>query len=150
PDKVRLVLVGAGRTDDAAKIRSLGFEVDVFEYLPYRLFGDLYKTMDFLLMVSTYEGGPANLPEALASSVPVLCTNVGMVPDLVSDGRDGLILSGDIRHDIARLSAVIDNADGLADQLFQGAHENDTVIPWDDVILQHIRLYADLLSKASV
>ncbi|MEM7317850.1 MAG: glycosyl transferase family 1, partial [Pseudomonadota bacterium] len=47
PDKVRLVLVGAGRTDDAAKIRSLGFEVDVFEYLPYRLFGDLYKTMDF-------------------------------------------------------------------------------------------------------
>lgn len=145
PEDVRLILVGAGRSADAARMRDRGFEVDVFDYLPYRLFGDLYRRMDFLVMVSTYEGGPANLPEALASSVPVLCTRVGMVPDMIRDGENGLILSGDIRADMPRLAAVIANEGGLADRLFQGAHDSDTVITWEDVIALHIRHYADIL-----
>lgn len=146
PGDVRMLLVGAGRSADAAQMRARGFEVDVFDYLPYRLFGDLYRRMDFLVMVSTYEGGPANLPEALASSVPVLCTDVGMVPDTIRDGENGLILSGHIHRDAPRLKAAIGNHDGLADRLFQGAHDCDTVISWEDVIARHIRTYADILA----
>lgn len=145
PDRIRFMLVGAGRTLDAARMRDMGFEATVFEYLPYRLFGDLYRNMDFLLVASVNEGGPANLPEALGSSTPVLCTPVGMVPDLVRDGENGVILSGNIRDDIARLEAVFENRDGLADRLMQGAHEMETAICWEEVIARHIQLYADVV-----
>lgn len=147
PDEVRFTLVGAGRSLDAQRFRQLGFEVDVFDYLPYRVFGGLYHSMDFLLMVSTFEGGPANLPEALSSSTPVLCTNVGMVPDLVRDGENGLILSGDIRKDAPVLQALCRNADGITDRLFKGAHESDTAISWEDVIAMHIQMYAQIVQE---
>lgn len=147
PQYVRFTLVGAGRTLDAQRFRQMGYEVEVFEYLPYRIFGDLYRNMDFLMMVSTFEGGPANLPEALASSTPILCTNVGMVPDLVRNGDNGLILSGDIRQDAALLQAVCTNKDGLTDRLFLGAHKSDTAISWEDVIAMHIQMYADIVRE---
>lgn len=141
PDRVRFTLVGSSRTVDAARLRDMGFEVTVFEYLPYRIFGSLYQDMDFLLMVSTYEGGPANLPEALASSTPILCTRVGMVPDLIRDGENGLILSGDIRRDWKLVEGLLYNRDGLADRLFQGAHELETAISWEEVIALHVDMY---------
>ena len=147
PERVRFTMVGAGRSVDAARIRNMGFEVDVFEFLPYRLFGDLYHKMDFLLMVSTYEGGPANLPEALASSTPILCTNCGMVPDLIRDGENGRILSGDIREDIEVLQGIFENRDGAADTLFEGAHALQTAITWEDVIAMHINLYAEIVTE---
>ncbi|WP_162792117.1 glycosyltransferase family 4 protein [Pseudosulfitobacter sp. DSM 107133] len=147
PDRVRFTLVGAGRALDAARMRELGFEVDVFEYLPYRLFGSLYAQMDFLMMVSTYEGGPANLPEALSSSTPVLATMCGMVPDLIRDGENGVILSGDIRLDAPVLKAIVNNTDGITDRLFEGAHTLDTVISWEDVIALHIRMYSEIVQE---
>lgn len=145
PDKVRFTLVGDGRAVDAARLRNMGFQADVFQYLPYRLFGALYREMDFLLMVSNNEGGPANLPEALASSTPVLCTRCGMVQDLVRDGENGLILSGDIRADWPAIETVIENRDGAADALFRGAHEVQTVISWEDVIAMHVQMYAKIV-----
>lgn len=149
PERVRFTLVGTGRTQDAAHIRAMGFEADVFEYLPYRLFGALYRELDFLMMVSTYEGGPANLPEALASATPVLATRVGMVPDMVRDGENGMILSGDIRRDADVLDGIAHNRDGIVERLFQGAHEAETVIPWEEVIRRHIRLYAEIIAEAA-
>lgn len=147
PERVRFTLVGAGRALDASRIREMGFEVDVFEYLPYRLFGDLYAQMDFLMMVSTYEGGPANLPEALASSTPILATMCGMVPDMIVDGENGLILSGDIRRDVDKLHAVMNNEDGITDHLFEGAHTLETVISWEDVIAKHIQMYSEIVKE---
>ncbi len=147
PEHVRFTLVGEGRALDAARMRDMGYEVEVFENIPYRLFGSLYDNMDFLMMVSTYEGGPANLPEALASSTPVLASRVGMVPDLVRDGENGVILSGDIRRDAPVLRALMHNTDGITDHLFEGAHESDTVITWEDVIASHIQYYSEIMLK---
>lgn len=153
PDRVRFTFVGAGRSADAAKMRKLGFEVDVHEFLPYRLFGSLYDELDFLLMVSTYEGGPANLPEALASSTPILCTKCGMVPDLVLNGENGIILSGNIREDWKLIEPIFTNDNGSCENLFVGAHRLETAISWEEVIEMHIATYekiiADKKSKVS-
>ena len=70
-----------------------------------------------------------------------------VVPDLVEDGRNGLILSGDIHEDAPRLHDALTNTDGLTERLFQGAHESVDIMTWDDVIASHIRLYADILGR---
>ena len=146
-DRFRLTFVGAGRSVDAKLARQFGFEVDVFEFLPYRIFGSLYHDMDFLLMVSTYEGGPANLPEALASSTPILCTNVGMVPDLLKDGENGVVLTGDINKDIEVFERISANKDGFTQGLFDGVHGSQTAISWEEVIALHILMYAEILTE---
>lgn len=148
PDRVRFTLVGAGRSRDAQHFRNNGFEVDVYEFLPYRMFGGLYRAMDFLFMASTYEGGPANLPEALASSVPVLCTKCGMVPDLIKDRENGIVLSGDIRQDATIFDDITDNRNDITNKLFKGAHQLDTVISWEEVIRRHIQMYWEIIESA--
>jgi glycosyltransferase involved in cell wall biosynthesis len=48
--------------------------------------------MDIFVMPSRWEGGPITLLEAMAMARPVVATDVGMVPDVIKDGEDGLIV----------------------------------------------------------
>jgi glycosyltransferase involved in cell wall biosynthesis len=150
PKKFSFIFVGAGRTEDALMARSLGFESEVFEFLPYRMFGNLYKSMDFLLMVSNYEGGPANLPEAIASGTPILCTKVGMSPDMVLDGTNGFFLSGNIDQDMEIFNKIAHNEQGIVEHLFEGSIRERTVISWEQVIEKHLEVYGSIIAKRQV
>lgn len=58
---------------------------------------ELLKASDMLLLPSYAEGLPLCVLEAMACGLPIVCTNVGGLPDLVTDGENGLLLaSGDV------------------------------------------------------
>lgn len=145
PEEFDFILVGEGRSEDAAYLRSLGFFVELHEWLPYRLFPSLYGKMDCLLMLSAFEGGPANLPEAIASGTPVLCTNVGMVPDMIRHGVNGLVLSGDPAHDSSFFYNLYDHDSGLLSTLLRGANVCNTAPTWEEVIDRHVALYESMV-----
>lgn len=144
-DKVRLLFVGEGRTEDALFAMRLGFDAAAHEVMPYRLFPKVYEAMDALLMVSNFEGGPANLPEAVASGTPVVCTAVGMAPDMVRDGENGLILKGEPDADAALIRKLVSDEGGLLRRLIYGAQRASTAHTWDAVIDLHYQLYCQLL-----
>ncbi len=50
-----------------------------------------YQALDLYLVTSREEGGPKALTEGLASGIPLVSTRVGMVPDLIVDGENGLL-----------------------------------------------------------
>ena len=144
PNRFSFLFIGEGRSIDHHHARSLGFESQCFEYLPYKLYIEAYKSIDFLLMVSTFEGGPANLPEAIASGTPILGTNVGMAHDLIIPQRNGVILTGKILEDIHIFNQLSNNTNDLYDQLMVGAHHTNTSISWDQVIDAHVTVYQTL------
>lgn len=92
-DRFKFLLVGEGRSETGYYLEKLGFETEVFEYLPYRLFDSLYERMDILLITSLYEGGPANIPEAYAKGVPIVSTPVGFAKDYISHQKNGVLLT---------------------------------------------------------
>ncbi len=51
----------------------------------------LYHALDLYLLTSREEGGPKGVLEALASGVPFVGTRVGLVPDVITEGKDGLL-----------------------------------------------------------
>jgi|SRR3989344_1229939 len=54
--------------------------------------------MDIFAMTSYSEGLPNALMEAMASGLPVVATNVGGIPELISDGEEGfLVETGDYK-----------------------------------------------------
>lgn len=56
---------------------------------------EFYKKekVDLLLNVSTTEGLPVSMMEALSFSIPVIATDVGGVSEIIKDGFDGLLVS---------------------------------------------------------
>lgn len=91
---VRFVVVGDGEERDrlervarelglAAVVRFLGWRRDLASVL-----GDL----DLVVNCSLNEGTPVALIEALAAGRPVVATRVGGTPDLLEDGRYGLLV----------------------------------------------------------
>lgn len=52
----------------------------------------VYKTLDALLMPSTFEALPLTLLEAMASGVPVIASNINGIPEVIRDGVNGLLV----------------------------------------------------------
>jgi glycosyltransferase involved in cell wall biosynthesis len=148
-DSVRFVLIGEGRSQDALHMESLGFEVECHEVMPYRVFPKAYEAIDFLLMISTFEGGPASLPEAVASGTPVICTRTGMVPDMIEDGCNGIVLTGRAREDAARMVSVLRNEGNAWNRLMIGAETARSAPSWEQVIDAHARLYRSIVQRAT-
>jgi glycosyltransferase involved in cell wall biosynthesis len=66
----------------ADRVRLLGFHDDPVE---------VYHGMDLFVLSSLREGLPNVVLEAMAMEVPVVSTRVAGVPDLIHDGRDGVL-----------------------------------------------------------
>lgn len=65
---------------------------------------DFYAAADVVVLPSLSEGFPFVLLEALALSKPVVATNVNGVPEIIEDGRTGLLVPP---RDVAALASAI-------------------------------------------
>ena len=91
---LRVVLIGDGPLDDELRAEAerlgiadatvfTGSRDDVFALLP---------AFDLFALSSRFEGLPIALLEAMACGVPPVVTRVGGIPEVVTDGRDGLLV----------------------------------------------------------
>jgi glycosyltransferase involved in cell wall biosynthesis len=76
----------------AAELRLRGSLVLTGSLDPERV-AELYQTATVIVLASFSEGVPVVLMEALARGKPVVATRVGGVPELIEDGRSGLIVA---------------------------------------------------------
>lgn len=147
--KFKFILVGEGRVEDAAYLDNWGFETDVYEYLPYNCFNNLYDEIDFLLMISKYEGGPANIPEALASKTPIISFNIGMVTDYLVDKHNGIFLSGNVINDSEKINLIADDLE-FFDQLKNNAKQvPKNLYTWKEVVELNLNVYNEIVFNNS-
>ena len=92
------IMVGDGGLAPAVNAR-LGpqFPVPVlrFEQLSHYELAEVYVATDMLVMTSTIEGQPFVLLEALATGCPAACTEVGDIPRIITEGKNGFLASPD-------------------------------------------------------
>ncbi len=151
PSRVQFLLVGQDRMIDAQVFRSLGYDVRCYERLPYRCFNDLYQEMDFLLMTSQFEGGPANIPEAVATGTPVLANPIGMAYDYVQNGVNGLHLTMDVNVDARTVLGLLRNQAGVTDRLYQGASKRtQSALTWKQSIEGNVAVHLSVAKDASL
>lgn len=99
PD-AHFVLVGAGHQFD--RMQQMAAELGLAEVTHFAgLWPDtskVYPAIDLLLQTSRIEGTPLTLLEAMACELPVVALGVGGVPEIVEEGRTGMLVSpGDWR-----------------------------------------------------
>lgn len=105
-DRIHLVLLGEGPLEEMVRkqaaelcpkgrVHFLGVLPDVARVL---------NASDVFVLVSQSEGNPLSLLEAMASRLPIVATSVGGIPELVQNGREGILVQSE---DCAGLTDVI-------------------------------------------
>ncbi|MGF1580089.1 MAG: glycosyltransferase [Gemmataceae bacterium] len=99
-----LVLVGEG--PEFPKIQSLVEEKNLAERVQFLGLREdvprLLASADLFLLTSISEGIPLTLIEAMAAKVPIVSTNVGGVPEVIEDGKTGMLVPSGEDHLLAR------------------------------------------------
>ena len=130
----------------AATVRSLAGELGVAERLEWTgPRSDVAARMlaaDALLVASRSEVTPLVLMEALALRTPVVATRVGGIPDVVLDGRTGLLVAPDDPPAMAGAVRRLLDEPGLAAELARAGREH--VEANFDERQAHERLHAEV------
>jgi glycosyltransferase involved in cell wall biosynthesis len=93
-DRVRFDIVGDGscRMELEELVRKKELE-DCIQFLGFRAdIQTLMKDFDLFVLPSLSEGLSSAIMEAMASSLPVIASNVGGIPELVQNGDNGLLV----------------------------------------------------------
>jgi glycosyltransferase involved in cell wall biosynthesis len=64
---------------------------------------NFYNAIDLYLVSSRAEGGPKAITESMACGIPIVSTKVGMAPEIIKNGENGLI------SEIDNISSLSDN-----------------------------------------
>lgn len=110
----RLVIIGEGpqrahleqkasRLGIASKILLPGYRRNASNYLPL---------FDIFALPSFTEGMPITLLEAMAAGVPIVASRVGGIPELLMDGKAGLLVApGNVDQLAASIELLMKNSD---------------------------------------
>ncbi|MCU1323866.1 MAG: hypothetical protein JWM43_3515 [Acidobacteriaceae bacterium] len=127
PD-LQVCLLGNGEVLEAQqRAKSLGIEksVRILGWVDASQLDAYYRRASIFCLPSFDEGLPMALLEAMSYALPVVCTAVGGVPDIISDGKNGLFAQAGDAGSIRDLLLLLLGLPGLADRL--GANAARTV-----------------------
>jgi sugar transferase (PEP-CTERM/EpsH1 system associated) len=97
--RLKLSIVGDGPLLPAvrAQVAELGLQDAVWLPGARADIGAVLQTFSVFALPSLAEGTPVSMLEAMASSLPVVASNVGGIPEVVDDGAQGLLVPvGDV------------------------------------------------------
>jgi glycosyltransferase involved in cell wall biosynthesis len=147
-----LLVVGGGalEADLRGRVETLGLGSRVHFLGPRRDLGNLLGAMDLFVMPSLWEGLPLSLVLAMGAGVPPVATAVAGIPEVVDDGRTGLLVpAGDAAALGAAVGRMVSDA-GFRERV--GRDARASVLPRfgvDRYVQAIADLYDRLLGKAA-
>ncbi|WP_333797333.1 glycosyltransferase family 4 protein [Rheinheimera sp.] len=146
-----LSVAGSGPEEHA--LRALCQELKISDSVHFlgRLHADqmaeLYRSADLMLNTSLVDNSPNSVIEALACGIPVLTSNVGGIPDLVSDGVDAVLLPpGDAALFSQHAVEILTN-NRLRQQLIENGLAKTARFAWSSVSQALFHTYQTAISS---
>lgn len=108
----------------------------------------LYLTSDIYCLPSKNEGMPMSVLEAMSYGLPVITTPVGGIPQVISDGIDGLIMPvGDVKQLVSELSMLIESYE-LRNRMGRAARDKIEVkFNISDIVMKLANTYGQVLRR---
>ena len=121
-----LIIVGDGRIrDELERVVAAAGLKDVIHFLGYRTDVEkVLKAMDIFVMASIAEGMPGALLEAMAAGIPCVATQVGGIPDVLEQGRLGVLVPAANENALAEaMINSVKKSEQNSDQITEKARE---------------------------
>jgi len=118
--------------------------------LPHEALVDFYNSVDVICIASQSEGTPLPLLEAMASGCYPLCTNVGVVNEIIEHEENGLIVEGNLAAFEEALSWCADHVDQLRAASTRNSERMPQIRSWQAVADRFHAVFQDTLAWAHV
>ena len=138
-NKFAFVFYGNGRLSDHKLANCYGFESQFIKDTEYTKFIQIYSKLNILLILSYFEGGPASLPEALASKTFVITRNIGMATDFIVEGLNGFFIDDYNYDEIVKLLNKV--ASQIRSQRLVFI-DNNKIKTWEETISDYDKVFS--------
>ncbi|MDC0638930.1 glycosyltransferase family 4 protein [Nitrosopumilus sp.] len=108
----------------------------------------LLKSSDVLAVPSRMESLPTNIKEAFFLKIPVVATNVGGIPELVSHNKTGILVpSEDFTQLSVEINKILKNKENF-NEIIENAHQFVIhEMSWEKILPKYLKFYEDLLNN---
>lgn len=108
----------------------------------------LYQNASLFVAASSYETGPLTALEAMSCGTPVIVTKVGIMPDVIKDGDNGLFVNKNDPQDLAGRCLKVLNDAHLAAEMGENARRTvEASCQWKQIAAEVDQIYAELVQN---
>ena len=108
-----------------------GFQSSVHKFL---------NDMDIFTLPSLYEGMPMSIIEAMGTGMPIVATNVGGIPDMLTNNEDAILVSVN-SHEICNAFEKLYNSLELRTTLGKSAKDHSAIFSAEKMAEQYVHIY---------
>ena len=151
-DQVEVLIVGEGPLESKLKqeVQTLGLSGKIHFAGVQPNIPEILNALDVFVLPSRSEGMPNAVLEAMACGIPVIATAVGGTPEVVEDGKSGiLIASEDEPHLVQVLKELIQNHEKRLAIGIEGRRRILSHFSLKKMVSEYQALYESLLQKVS-
>jgi glycosyltransferase involved in cell wall biosynthesis len=135
-----LCMVGPEKDDSFQKTKALAtllnVEVTFTGKLTKHDWIELSKQSDIFINTTNFDNTPISLIEAMALGMPIVSTNVGGIPFLIDDKKDGLLVAKNNVEEMVNAIESLVNSSELVQKLTENAKQKARQFDWEVVKLK--------------
>lgn len=143
-----LYLIGQGSEENKIKhlVKSLSL-TDCVEFLGTKAEVSYYlSTTDCFILPSRYEGMPMTLIEAMASGMPIIASNVGGIPDMLTDNENAILIDPTVEGVLGAMEQIYQEP-ALRNKLAHNAYIRSKDFSAASMAECYIKFYRQILSN---
>jgi glycosyltransferase involved in cell wall biosynthesis len=149
----KFIISGKGLSNEMKKLVDHAAKLGVKEnivftgYFPDEKLPKLYQAADIFAFSTFYENLPFAILEALSSGLPVVTTNVGGIPEIIDDGKNGFLVEPFNSEQLAdRILYLLENPPAASEFGFLGRKTVEERFDWRLIVKKVLRVYDEALS----
>lgn len=146
-----LLMVGRGpKKDDITRmIQEKGLEssIQLLDFIPNAELPNVYRKSSIFVLPSLEEGVPRTILEAMACGVPVVCTELPQLVDIVT-GSGILVPVRDSEALAEALIQIVTDSDRARELGENGRERVVSDFSWDDTVRKTLELYEEVIASS--
>jgi glycosyltransferase involved in cell wall biosynthesis len=147
--KLRLHLVGPGEHSardlkNIAKKKGVERQVVFHGSIPWENVPFYYKSSDLCVFPSKRDNGTITLLEAMASGAPIIASNRGGTPEIISHNKNGVLFDPDNPAELSNAILTMQKNPEFKKTITYNAMETVKKYSWENIAKRYLALYRSL------
>jgi glycosyltransferase involved in cell wall biosynthesis len=149
----KFIIAGKGLSNEMKKLVSYAAKLGVKDnivftgYFPDKKLPRLYQAADIFAFSTFYENLPFAVLEALSTGLPVVTTNVGGIPEMIEDGKNGFLVEPFNSRELAdRILYYLEHPAVASEMALLARKTIENQFDWRLIVKKVVKVYDEALS----